>query len=196
MPNRARILTKPSKRLCGTRRSRHQGRRLSNRRRNRALKRTRRKGQTWESVTSRKVAPSDQLNRDLTIECKGQRFYDSSQNCRVGPLARLPTSYKGFQKLGIYSSNKLCAVRSRFIGRCTNKSARFFGIDPKKDRHWAAMLRVIACCGVNAADFKSLMRIKDLKVRGIRSAYIRAISGFIGRCPMVHVKRALDYSFE
>jgi len=182
-----------------TRRSRRKGRRLSNRRYRRVLKKTQQKelpAKPWQVVKGRRICAADQINRDLTICCKGERFYDSSQNRQIANLCRLPTTYKGYQKLGIYSSNTLCTVRSRFIGRCFNKASRFFGINPKKDRHWAALLRAVVCCGLNATDFRSLMRIRDLKIRGRKTTYRKAVTGFIARLPKVHVKRALNLSFE
>lgn len=173
------------------RRKRRRGRRQIIRRKNRALKKARKSEQEYKPVHLRRCSPADCVGRDMTIHCKGQRFFESSEKPRVGPLARLPTSYKGFQKIGIYSSNMLCAVRTRFIGRATNKSAKFFGIDPKKDRRWAALLRAIACSGLNAADFRSVMRIRDLKIRGKWTAYCKGITGFIHRLPRAHVNRAL-----
>jgi len=196
VPNRARMLRRlPNKQVGETRRSRRIGRRQSNRRRRRALKKTRRdKTRPWEVVKGRRICAADQLNRDLTICCRGERFFEATENRRISRLARLPTSYKGFQKIGIYSSNMLCAVRTRFIDRGVNKASRFFGIDPKKDSHWAALLRCIVCTGLNPADFRSVMRIRDLKIRSKIRAYRKAVTGFIARLPGVHVARALDRS--
>lgn len=188
------MLNPLSNKRTGTRRSRREGRRRSNRRRRRALKAHRKSKRPWEVVKTRRICAADQMNRDLTICCKGERFFDATENRRISPLARLPTSYKGFQKIGIYSSNTLCAVRTRFIDRAINKATRFFGIDPKEDSHWAALLRCIVCSGLNAADFRSVMRIRDLKIRRKYRSYRKAVTGFIARLPGVHVARALDRS--
>lgn len=197
MPNRARMLLNPqTNKRVGSRRSCRIGRQRSNRRRRRALKKTRRdKTRPWEVVKGRRICAADQLNHDLTICCKGERFFEATENRRISRLVRLPANYKGFQKIGIYSSNMLCAVRTRFIGRAINKASRFFGIDPKEDSSWAALLRCIVCCGMNPADFRSVMRIRDLKIRRRFSAYRKAVTGFIAHLPGVHVARALDRSF-
>lgn len=174
------------------RRKRRKMRRKALRRRRRALKKaSRRSGPGWKRRTAHQQCVADMLSCDLTVPVKSVRFYDANENVRVALPQRLPLGYKGYFRLGIYSANTLTYVRSRRQGACNNKHARFFGIDPKKDKHWAALLRCITCCGLNERDFRSVMRIRDLKVRGKTRAYKRAISRWIAKLPAQHARRAL-----
>jgi len=180
------------------RRARRNVRRAARRRANRARKKARKRaGLQWERPTNGNQCLADCVRNDLTIDVRHQRFFDSSENTRVGRIARLPLQYtRGYFKIGIYSANTLTYVRSRKMSSCTNKMAKFFGIDPKKDRHWAALLRCLVCTGMNPSDFRSVMRIRDLRVRGKYRTYRHALTSFIAQLPTAHVRRALPESCE
>lgn len=165
-------------------------RRQQRRRKRRAAKKARRRGGSGY-VPEGLHALVDTLNRDLTVPVRHVRFYDACENTRISVPQRLPLSYKGYFKLGIYSANELTYVRSRKQRSCNNKLAKIFGIDPKKDKRWAALLRCVACCGLTKQDFRSVMRIRDLKVRGKWRSYKKAITGFIAKLPARHRERAL-----
>lgn len=180
------------------RRDRRRARRSNNRRRRRSLK----KDRNAPGGDRKKDPPNcairclaDRLKPDLTIDVKSTRFYDSFENKRVDCISRLPLNYtRGYFKLGIYSDVSLTYVRSTKMAPCINKMSRFFGINPKKDRHWVALIRCLVCTGMNPGDLRSVMRIRDLKVRGKVRKYHAAISSFIARLPSVHRTRALTVS--
>lgn len=190
------LTPRPNKPEGEDRRARRKKRRAAYRRSNRARKKARKRaGLQWKRPARGVRCIADTLEADLTIPVKHQRFYDSSENARVGRIARLPLQYtRGYFKIGIYSANTLTYVRSRKFASCTNKMAKFFGIDPKKSKHWAALLRCLVCSGMNPEDFRSVMRIRDLHQRGKFRAFRGAVTSFIAHLPPSHVRRALPRS--
>jgi len=137
---------------------------------------------------------AESLDRDLRLPVRNpNRYYSANERAVVVDIGRLPVSYTGFCKPGIYSSNELCHVRTKKRDAAFNKTAKVFGVNPTKDRHWSALLRCIICTGYNRADFRSIMRIMDLRTRGCYRAYKKAITSFIACLPRKHMVRALPH---
>lgn len=138
----------------------------------------------------------DVLNADFSLPVKRrEKFYEAPERHIISDFQRNPRTYRGYNKPGIYSSNDLCMVRSKKFNHCFNKTMKIFGISPK-DRHWVALIRCIVCSGYTRKDFRSIMRIRDLKFRGKLRAYRGAVTSFIAHLPSEHVARALPMTLE
>jgi len=121
----------------------------------------------------------DQLDKDFTLAERYRKpvlkYYGENHSTS---LQRLPNQGPELHaKLGIYSSTELCQVAEPDFGRAFNKASRIFGLI-SKEKHFSYALMCVTVCGMNAGDFRNLMRIRDLWIRGCRTAYKRNIINF------------------
>jgi len=121
----------------------------------------------------------DQVDKDLTLASRYRKpvrkYYDCDRS--TTSLTRLPKGGNGYAKLGIYSDVELSQVITPSFGSAFNKASRIFGLI-SKDKHFSYALMCVSVCGMNAHDFRSLMRIRDLWVRGCRTQYKKSIINF------------------
>jgi len=106
------------------------------------------------------------------------RFYDLDRE--ILPLETQKPAPGRFYQLGIYSSNELCQVQTNNGRAAVNKSARMFG-KISKQKHFRFVLRCMAVSGITLKQFRSLMRIRDIYVRGYYRPYKKHIQMFLFR---------------
>lgn len=120
-----------------------------------------------------------QDNGTFAVPVKGQRFYEPSTTVR--DLGSYSPSKGTYYQLGIYSRNELCLRETPNPTAALNKAARLFG-PIAREQHFKFALRCIVVEGISRRRFKSLMRIRDLAVRGNKRSFrkhiIRYVFGF------------------
>lgn len=73
-----------------------------------------------------------------------------------------------------------------------NKLAKLFGV-VSKNKHFRYILKVITFCGMTKGDFKSLLRIRDLWMRGKTRAFYRSATNFAFCLPR-NAKSLVEFS--
>jgi len=129
-------------------------------------------------ITAMFKSPSlvDQLRKDFTVPVKQVRYYPAMESREVYPIERvnfvnkMPNHPAVYVKYGIYSGNELCQKLVPNRDSAYNKAVKIFG-KISKERHFSFILQCIILSGMSRKDFKSLMRIRDLYVRGLYHEY-------------------------
>jgi hypothetical protein len=117
-----------------------------------------------------------QENGTFAVPVKGQCFYEPSTTVRdLGSF----TPHEGtYYQLGIYSRNELCLRETTNPNAALNKAAKIFG-PIARERHFRFALRCIVVEGISRRRFKSLMRIRDLAVRGNNRSFKKHIKRYV-----------------
>lgn len=117
-----------------------------------------------------------QENGTFAIPVKGQRFYEPSTT--VHSLGSFSPQKDTYFQLGIYSRNELCLRQTSNPNAALNKAAKLFG-PISRERHFRFALRCIVVEGISRRRFKSLMRIRDLSVRGNNRSFRKHIKRYV-----------------
>lgn len=131
-------------------------------------------------------ALADLVSRNMRIPVRfPNRFYEADNTPRVFPLSRIPKEdYQSYyMKIGIYSSNELTWVRCSTRMSAYNKAYKFFGKNVAKTKVWRCLLHTIITTGMTRRDFKSLVRLRDLYIRGLYREFRRRCANFIFSLP-------------
>jgi len=124
----------------------------------------------------------DHVRRDLSLPVQG--MIKPSKEGVVGMLRRQPKEQFGdcFFQYGFYIRNYLSYKETDNYRAALNKVSRLFG-SISRERTFRFILKVLIVTGMNPDDFKSLMRIRDIWVRGRMAQYYKSASHFAGLLP-------------
>jgi hypothetical protein len=114
----------------------------------------------------------------LPVQPTKQIFRDCAE---VLPLQAC-RDYTKPKRLGIYSSNELCLAQQGDFRSSVNKMIKIFGPVAVRNKRFKFYLKCIAVGGVSTNQFRSLMRIRDLWVRGHSDSFNKSINRFIFGC--------------
>jgi len=96
------------------------------------------------------------------LPVRGERFFDCVP---VESLERKTFESNTYYKIGIYTGNEVSLVKTDNPNAALNKWANWFG-SISRNRHFRFALRCLVVAGCSRRQLISIMRIRDLKMRG------------------------------
>lgn len=158
-------------------------------RRSTALRRKVRHHKGGGKSHTKKPSVSDQIDRDFRVPIK---VHAPREPHGAVELHRLPSSDFGiYAKVGVYSSDGEVLMKpTNSYTAALNKLSRWFGPVAWKGS-FRRILQIIVVCGFNRDDFKSLIRLKDMWVRG-QQAFPKMARKFANCLPLAAKQHAGD----
>jgi len=137
-----------------------------------------------------KIPVVDLLKRDLSLHVSGKRkpgeIYLPPVSGKPESLSRnqIRKDFPKFNQFGIFIDNFLSIRRTNNHISALCKLMKLFGFI-SKNKHFKFVLKCFVLGGCSPQDFKSLMRIRDIYIRGHYLPYEKAIKRFIWSLPRV-----------